>query len=115
MHQKPNDLLRKQQGSVTVQTRQLSSLFWSFVVNGIDGKQGETNDSLELAKEWQQADPRYLTYSNERNQQRLALATFYFSTGGDLWTENTGWLSYDIAECEWFSYSPLDQVCNDEG
>ena len=90
--------------SETVTPRQLS-VFWSFAMN----------DSGALADEWQKEDPGYPTYSNDRNQQRLALATFYFATGGSLWTNNTGWLSYDIDECEWFSHSPLDQVCDDEG
>jgi Leucine-rich repeat (LRR) protein len=68
-----------------------------------------------LAKAWQASDPRFPEYSEERNEQRLTLATFYFSTGGKFWTNNTGWLSFDIAEREWFSRSPADQGCGDDG
>ena len=113
-HQKPSGLSTMKQDLDSVQVRQLS-LFWSYVVDGMQGKQGDTKEPLVLAEEWQLADPGYATYSNERNQQRLALVLFYFSTGGDFWTNNTGWLSYDIDECEWFSHSPLDQVCDNEG
>jgi len=35
------------------------------------------------------------------SQQRYALATFYYSTGGDSWTEKTNWLT-DVSECDWF-------------
>ena len=76
---------------------------------------GGSSRSLASATEWQQADERFGNYSDQRNQQRLVLATFYFATGGILWTNNTGWLSYAIDECEWYSRSPLDQVCNDDG
>lgn len=33
--------------------------------------------------------------------QRYALATFYYSTNGQEWIANTGWLG-DTVECEWF-------------
>ena len=71
-------------------------------------------DPLALAEAWQLADPIYSEYSRGRNEQRLALATFYFATGGDNWTNNEGWLSYDINECKWHSGSPFDQVCDAE-
>jgi hypothetical protein len=78
-------------------------------------RQEETNSPVGLAKVWQSSDPRFPEYSEERNEQRLTLATFYFATGGNFWTNNTGWLSYDIPECEWFSRSPADQVCDGDG
>jgi hypothetical protein len=39
-------------------------------------------------------------YSDERKIQRYALATLYYSTNGDYWLVNTGWMS-DSNECEW--------------
>ena len=39
--------------------------------------------------------------------QRYGLATIYFSTSGDSWTDNTGWLG-DSPECDWFGV-----VCTD--
>lgn len=41
--------------------------------------------------------------------QRYGLATFYFSTNGDSWTENTGWLG-PTQECDWFGVLCLTGV-----
>lgn len=68
---------------------------------------------VELAEAWLEADPNLDTYSEERRAQRLALAIFYYATDGDNWIQNTGWLSYDTNECEW--YSRADPVCDEEG
>lgn len=38
--------------------------------------------------------------------QRFALATLYFSTGGDNWFQNDGWLLYEVEEYEWYSGPP---------
>jgi hypothetical protein len=40
-------------------------------------------------------------------QSRYALATFYFSTGGDNWIVNTGWLSV-AGECDSFGITCVD-------
>ena len=47
-------------------------------------------------------------YSDERILQRFALATLYFSTGGESWYDNSGWLEEEINECNWFSRKMLD-------
>ncbi|CAB9519666.1 Leucine Rich Repeat [Seminavis robusta] len=36
-----------------------------------------------------------------RLKQRFALATFYYSTRGDYWVKNQGWLDWDTHECNW--------------
>jgi hypothetical protein len=41
-------------------------------------------------------------------QQRYGLATFYYSTSGDGWSERTAWLT-DTNECVWFGV-----ICNDD-
>jgi len=41
------------------------------------------------------------------------LATLYYSTNGDLWENNTGWLS-NGDECGWF-YSDDGLFCSDNG
>lgn len=33
------------------------------------------------------------TYSDEKRIQRYALATFFYSTNGDNWKRNTGWIT----------------------
>ncbi|CAB9528146.1 Leucine Rich Repeat [Seminavis robusta] len=51
---------------------------------------------------WILDDPTVEEYSNWRIQQRYALATVYFSTGGETWAENDYWLSYIVHECNWY-------------
>lgn len=64
------------------------------------------------ALEWLLMDPLVYTYTKERQTQRFALATFYFATNGDEWTDNTNWLDIDNQkhECFWYNQVP---VCND--
>ncbi|CAB9516490.1 Leucine Rich Repeat [Seminavis robusta] len=54
-----------------------------------------------------------------RLKQRFALATFYYSTRGDYWVKNQGWLDWDSNECSWaqillFDPSPAS-ICDDNG
>lgn len=62
------------------------------------------------AFEWLLTDPRLEEYSADRLIQRYSMATFYYSTGGDSWEENTLWLSEEN-ECTWFSRSSSFPVC----
>lgn len=56
------------------------------------------------AQAWPEADPNYDEYSQERKDQRLALATFFYATGGETsWKNTTDWLSYDVDECDWYA------------
>ena len=57
------------------------------------------------AVQWMKEDPNLEDYSEGRLVQRFALATLYFSTGGDTWYNMTHWLSTDIHECFWFAGS----------
>jgi hypothetical protein len=41
--------------------------------------------------------------------QRYGLATFYFSTNGEAWTQNTGWLG-TAGECNWFGVTCVDGI-----
>ena len=49
-----------------------------------------------------------LTYSDDRLVQRFALATIYYATRGQNWTNQTNWLSYEpeIHECDWAMTDP---------
>ena len=51
--------------------------------------------------------------SNSSILQRWVLATFFYSTNGDLWNRKDGWLS-NGNECTWFSTQP-STVCNQDG
>jgi Leucine-rich repeat (LRR) protein len=43
--------------------------------------------------------------------QRYALATLYYSTNGDSWTDNSDWVT-DADECLWYSSSSDSQRCS---
>ncbi|CAB9499059.1 Leucine Rich Repeat [Seminavis robusta] len=40
-------------------------------------------------------------YSDERIQQRFALATLYHATAGPSWSSNAHWLDHSVHECHW--------------
>eukprot|EP00797_Seminavis_robusta_P000564 Sro1034_g233840.2 (557) ;mRNA; f:18722-20722 len=54
-----------------------------------------------------------------RLKQRFALATFYYSTRGDHWVKNQGWLDWDTNECNWeqiySDWDPNAVYCGDAG
>lgn len=67
--------------------------------------QQQHNDSAQAqAWNWLLNDPNLEGYINLewRVVQRFALATFFYATQGLEWTNNTGWLSYELHECSWF-------------
>jgi len=41
-------------------------------------------------------------YYEGQIQQRFAMASLYFATGGETWNSNAHWLSHDVHECSWF-------------
>jgi len=54
------------------------------------------NDALK----WLAGNANLDTYSDTKKIQRYVLATLYYSTNGDSWNDNTGWLR-DSDECRW--------------
>jgi len=54
------------------------------------------------ALKWLAGNAKLDSYSYERKIQRYVLATFYYSTNGHAWTDNTGWL-IDSDECGWYN------------
>jgi hypothetical protein len=62
-----------------------------------------TTSPQAQAYNWLLADPFLGKYSQEQIEQRFALATLYYATGGlTSWISDTNWLSYVRHECEWF-------------
>lgn len=59
------------------------------------------------AFEWVAQDPNFPTYSDKRLQQRFALATFYFSTHGEVWGPD--WLNISQHECQWPTFMGYGQ------
>ncbi|KAL3925923.1 MAG: hypothetical protein SGILL_000066 [Bacillariaceae sp.] len=67
------------------------------------------------AFDWLLNNTMLASYPLPRRLQRYALATLYFSTGGEKrWNKNFGWLS-DEDECEWFSMEIEVPVCGENG
>lgn len=46
--------------------------------------------------------------------EKYVLAVFYYSTNGDEWDDNSGWLS-SSDQCEWFSTSTGGSICDSLG
>ncbi|CAB9504517.1 Leucine Rich Repeat [Seminavis robusta] len=69
---------------------------------------------LYFANRWMLEDPLLETYPPEREMQRFNMAAFFLLTNGYNWTRRDGWLSYYIAECNWFSKS-IERPCDDTG
>jgi hypothetical protein len=66
------------------------------------------------ALEWLSMNSELSSYSYDKKLQRFALATLYYSTGGDRWLNDDLWLS-DEDECLWFSTSADRSPCDDAG
>lgn len=68
---------------------------------------------------WLGEDPKLRKYPAWKRKQRYALATFYYSVGGEHWNYSRQqleanyygkdssklWMSYDVDECDWYSSS----------
>ena len=52
---------------------------------------------------YSELDPDFTNLTMARRLQRFALATLYYATNGDEWTDAHGWMQYDVHECEWFA------------
>lgn len=67
------------------------------------------------AYDWVLADPNLFNYTDNRIIQRFALSTLFLSTGGNIdtntstWLKQENWLSYNVHECEWWSYGEFDE------
>ncbi|CAB9509923.1 Leucine Rich Repeat [Seminavis robusta] len=59
----------------------------------------DPNSPQSKAYEWLVGDNTSLP--NWRLVQRFALATFFYSTRGDYWVNNHGWLDWQTHECDW--------------
>ena len=91
------------------------SLFMFLVDHSFD--EGEAlNDPTSAqrhAYQWLSENALLDEYSHEQILQRYAMATIYFSTNGDDWFFNDGWLS-DDEECDWYNRAGR-RACNPRG
>jgi hypothetical protein len=71
----------------------------------------DPHSAQSRALDWVSADDNLPSYDDVRVLTRFTLAMFYYSTDGDNWNINDGWLS-DGHECTW--YSKVDSPCDTE-
>jgi len=67
------------------------------------------------ALEWLRSNPPTIEEMRFKPlEQKYVLAVLYFTTNGEEWFDNSGWLSSND-ECEWFSTSNKDSLCDSIG
>ena len=85
----------------------------------IVAEMNNTESPLHHANRWIIEDPNMATYIKDRLEQRFNLVALYHLFGGDNWTRNDDWLSYEIHECDRYSgyrdKSPDVPICDEEG
>eukprot|EP00797_Seminavis_robusta_P002892 Sro1180_g249780.1 Leucine Rich Repeat (418) ;mRNA; r:27489-28742 len=54
-----------------------------------------------MAFRWVKEDPLLSAYSAWHIFQRFVLASVYYGADGGSWKNNSGWLQYDIDDCQW--------------
>ena len=78
--------------------RSIKSLLPSYTLKSIE----EEGTPQARAYDWLLGDPKWQDYSDKRIVQRFAMATMYFATNGNDWVRDTGWLAYNVSECDWY-------------
>jgi hypothetical protein len=86
-------------------TASLLSLFPESTVQSI---LENANSPQSKAFQWILEDDINLSfYSYQRIIQKFTLATLYYATSGDGWTQRGSWLNHSVHECEWFQQPSL--------
>lgn len=63
------------------------------------------------AMQWLLSSDNIGVYKDSTLIQRYALATLYYATGGEQWTDSTSWLT-DVPECAWYTSSEMGSICD---
>lgn len=63
------------------------------------------------AMQWLRSSANSGIYKDSTFIQRYSLATLYFATGGEQWSDSTAWLT-NTSECEWYTSSDLSRICD---
>jgi len=82
-------------------------------VEGADALKDPTSPQSK-ALSWVLSDPLLRDYSQTRLLQRYTMASLYYSSAGDFWTNKNGWLTGQN-ECEWYTAESETAVCTAEG
>jgi Leucine-rich repeat (LRR) protein len=98
--------------SPTLSIEQRLFQFLEFVALDGGANLRDPNSPQFAAFEWLAGNANLASYSTDRIIQRHVLATFYYSTRGELWLTSTDWIS-DEDECTW--YTRASSPCGEEG
>ena len=69
----------------------------------------DTASNQTAALNWIWKDQNLPNYSDTRILERYALATLFFGTAGEKWSNRTNWIESDVSECDWHAV-----FCNDD-
>lgn len=81
--------------------------------DGGEALSNQNSPQFQAAK-WLSEEPSFSFYSDWKRIQRYVIATLYYSTNGDDWTNNDGWLSSQD-ECNWYETRDANDVCSNDG
>ncbi|GKY92919.1 hypothetical protein MPSEU_000260900 [Mayamaea pseudoterrestris] len=95
----------------TQQERQLYALLAPLAADS-GSSMASAGSPQNQALVWQAGALNFDSLSEAELTQRYALATLFYSTAGEQWTDSSQWLS-DESECDWFSRS--NAPCNGAG
>lgn len=97
----------------TLEFASLQELIESVSPNGSSTESLNDPSSPQYAAlTWLEGNANLDVYPDWKKIQRYALAVLYYSTNGDDWLQNDGWLS-DEDECSWFT-TAVPPLCDNE-
>jgi hypothetical protein len=99
--------------SAFVEPEEFMNLVAAASFDGGTSAQSEGTPQSKAVK-WVASRTIFDTLTAQQKIQRYALAAFYYSTNGDNWTNNDGWLSEE-SECNWYTRSFGGDVCDSNG
>ncbi|CAJ1930819.1 unnamed protein product [Cylindrotheca closterium] len=85
-----------------------------FVWPSLESNFSDSTSPQFKALVWLQDNLNIDSYGSQQKIQRFALATLFYSTNGNGWTNKGSWLT-DADECEWNTSNSFRPPCNEEG
>lgn len=102
-----------QEPTTTSIPKEHSDLYALLSSVSLDGGQALLNESTSQHRsfDWLASNTNFDSYSDEKKIQHYALATLYYSTNGDNWSNSSGWLSNNDECIDWY-YHAEEPVCS---
>ncbi|KAL3915551.1 MAG: hypothetical protein SGILL_005597 [Bacillariaceae sp.] len=74
----------------------------------------DPNSPQSMALDWLLENELLEDYEDDRLLQRYTMAVLFYSSNGEAWSSNDGWLT-DQDECTWYSSESETSICTEEG